>query len=86
MHLSSLLSLSCLLLSCGLIYFLVSGHPRFALTINGGPHGSFTVELECTISSQLPVDISLGLDWKTNPSSSSLGVFFILAHISPLSF
>ncbi|KAJ6619304.1 hypothetical protein B0H10DRAFT_2026849 [Mycena sp. CBHHK59/15] len=77
MHLSSLLSLSCLLLS---------GHPRFALTINGSPHGSFTVELECTISSQLPVDISLGLDWKTNPSSSSLGVFFILAHISPLSF
>ncbi|KAJ6631820.1 hypothetical protein B0H10DRAFT_1975260, partial [Mycena sp. CBHHK59/15] len=57
MHLSSLLSLSCLLLS---------GHPRFALTINGGPHGSFTVELECTISSQLPVDISLGLDWKTS--------------------
>ncbi|KAJ6603047.1 hypothetical protein B0H10DRAFT_1957960 [Mycena sp. CBHHK59/15] len=123
MHLSSLLSLSCLLLLCGLIYFLVTpltlllrfksasakvSHgpsqilrrmsiykmlgtdkayfpPRLFgafvlwicpylerwlclldvyLTINGGPHRSFTVELECTISSQLPVDISLGLDWK----------------------
>ncbi|KAJ6613036.1 hypothetical protein B0H10DRAFT_1951834 [Mycena sp. CBHHK59/15] len=46
---------------------LFPGHPaRFALTINGGPHRSFTVELECTISSQLPVDISLGLDWKAS--------------------
>ncbi|KAJ6619347.1 hypothetical protein B0H10DRAFT_2189063 [Mycena sp. CBHHK59/15] len=37
---------------------------RFALTVNGGPHGSFTTELACFISPHLSVDICLGLDWK----------------------
>jgi hypothetical protein len=33
------------------------------LTINGGPHGSFTTVLECSVHQDLAVDVSLGLDW-----------------------
>ncbi|KAJ6545735.1 hypothetical protein B0H19DRAFT_1238425, partial [Mycena capillaripes] len=33
------------------------------LTINGGPQGSFTVVLDCSVQQNLDVDVSLGLDW-----------------------
>ncbi|KAF7358124.1 hypothetical protein MVEN_00860500 [Mycena venus] len=43
-------------------------HPSslYAFTINGGPHGSFTTVLDCTVSSSLTTDVSLGLDWKAS--------------------
>ncbi|KAJ7939292.1 hypothetical protein B0H13DRAFT_1851024 [Mycena leptocephala] len=47
---------------------------RFALTINGGPHGSFTAELECSISSSQSVDICLGLDWKASVREWLIGL------------
>ncbi|KAJ6561946.1 hypothetical protein B0H19DRAFT_1375222 [Mycena capillaripes] len=37
---------------------------RFAFTVNCGPHGSFTMELACSVSSTLATDVSMGLDWK----------------------
>ncbi|KAJ7825945.1 hypothetical protein B0H13DRAFT_2374706 [Mycena leptocephala] len=39
---------------------------RFGLTINGGPCGSFTVGLDCSVSPHLSSDICLGLDWKAS--------------------
>ncbi|KAJ7930041.1 hypothetical protein B0H13DRAFT_2264335, partial [Mycena leptocephala] len=41
-------------------------HPsrRFGFTINRGPHGSFTIELACSVSSTLATDVCMGLDWK----------------------
>ncbi|KAJ7221071.1 hypothetical protein C8J57DRAFT_1393347 [Mycena rebaudengoi] len=36
---------------------------NFALTINGGLHGSFTTVLPCFVSPHLAVDICLRLDW-----------------------
>ncbi|KAJ7875088.1 hypothetical protein B0H13DRAFT_1894294 [Mycena leptocephala] len=47
---------------------------RFALTINGGPHGSFTAELECSISSSQSVDVCLGLDWKASVREWLIGL------------
>ncbi|KAJ7939174.1 hypothetical protein B0H13DRAFT_1850909 [Mycena leptocephala] len=39
---------------------------RFGLAINGGPCGSFTVGLDCSVSPHLSSDICLGLDWKAS--------------------
>ncbi|KAJ7090669.1 hypothetical protein C8R44DRAFT_891835 [Mycena epipterygia] len=50
----------------------------FAFTINGGPHGSFTVVLPCTVSSNMAADVSLGLDW-----TSSVREWYIGLGLSP---
>ncbi|KAJ6505081.1 hypothetical protein C8R45DRAFT_1208991, partial [Mycena sanguinolenta] len=39
---------------------------QLALTINGGPNGSFTTVLECSVQRDLAVDVSLGLDWTSS--------------------
>ncbi|KAJ6576816.1 hypothetical protein B0H10DRAFT_2236193 [Mycena sp. CBHHK59/15] len=53
-------------LSSGFVSSLSVPHPpgsSFTLTINGGPHGSFTTVLPCTISTSTPLDVCLGSDW-----------------------
>ncbi|KAJ6470225.1 hypothetical protein C8R47DRAFT_1149068, partial [Mycena vitilis] len=47
---------------------------RFALTVNGGPRGSFTAVLPCFISPHLAVDICLGLDWKASVREWLIGL------------
>ncbi|KAJ6544387.1 hypothetical protein B0H19DRAFT_1309833 [Mycena capillaripes] len=46
----------------------------FALTINGGIHGSFTAVLPCFVSPHLAVDICLGLDWKASVREWLIGL------------
>ncbi|KAJ6618089.1 hypothetical protein B0H10DRAFT_2189714 [Mycena sp. CBHHK59/15] len=53
-------------LSSGFVSSLSVPHPpgsSFTLTINGGPHGSFTTVLPCAISTSMPLDVCLGSDW-----------------------
>ncbi|KAJ6487430.1 hypothetical protein C8R47DRAFT_513094, partial [Mycena vitilis] len=53
----------------------VPPHSRpFAFTVNGGPHGSFTTELFCTVSPGLPTDVCLGLDWKAGVREWMIGL------------
>ncbi|KAJ6582383.1 hypothetical protein B0H19DRAFT_1229360 [Mycena capillaripes] len=46
----------------------------FALTINGGTHGSFTAVLPCFVSPHLAVDVCLGLDWKASVREWLIGL------------
>ncbi|KAJ6496604.1 hypothetical protein C8R47DRAFT_1114766 [Mycena vitilis] len=46
----------------------------FALTVNGGPNGSFTTVLPCFVSPHLSVDICLGLDWKAGVREWLIGL------------
>ncbi|KAJ6587249.1 hypothetical protein B0H10DRAFT_2197918 [Mycena sp. CBHHK59/15] len=54
--------------------------PSYAFTINGGPHGSFTVVLSCTVSSSLTTDVCLGLDWKSSVREWYIGLGLSPAH------
>ncbi|KAF7359604.1 hypothetical protein MVEN_00684200 [Mycena venus] len=45
-----------------------------ALTINGGPHGSFTTVLECSVQHNLALDVSLGLDWNASVREWLIGL------------
>jgi hypothetical protein len=44
------------------------------LTVNGGPHGSFTAVLECSVHQDLAVDVSLGLDWTASVREWLIGL------------
>ncbi|KAJ6505902.1 hypothetical protein C8R47DRAFT_1102763, partial [Mycena vitilis] len=61
-------------LSASFAALLDQSHTRFALTVNGGPRGSFTVVLPCFISPHLAVDICLGLDWKASVREWLIGL------------
>ncbi|KAJ6574269.1 hypothetical protein B0H19DRAFT_1371411 [Mycena capillaripes] len=47
---------------------------RFAFTVNGGPHGSFTIELACSVASGLTSDVCMGLDWKAGIQEWLIGL------------
>ncbi|KAJ7857868.1 hypothetical protein B0H13DRAFT_2574115 [Mycena leptocephala] len=47
---------------------------RLAFTINGGPHGSFTLELACSVSHVLATDVCMALDWKTGVRECLIGL------------
>ncbi|KAJ7933310.1 hypothetical protein B0H13DRAFT_2650540 [Mycena leptocephala] len=47
---------------------------RLVFTINGGPHGSFTMELACSVSHVLATDVCMGLDWKTGVREWLIGL------------
>ena len=47
---------------------------RLAFTIDGGPHGSFTMELACSVSHVLAADVCMALDWKTGVREWLIGL------------
>jgi hypothetical protein len=47
---------------------------RLAFTINGGPHGSFSMELTCSVSHALAMDVCTGLGWKTGVREWLIGL------------
>ncbi|KAJ6452724.1 hypothetical protein C8R47DRAFT_1168849 [Mycena vitilis] len=61
-------------LSASFAALLDQSRTRFALTVNGGPRGSFTAVLPCFISPHLAVDICLGLDWKASVREWLIGL------------
>ncbi|KAJ6549176.1 hypothetical protein B0H10DRAFT_2243015 [Mycena sp. CBHHK59/15] len=46
----------------------------FALTINGGPQGSFTTVLECCVQQNLELDVYLGSDWTSSVREWLIGL------------
>ncbi|KAJ6500221.1 hypothetical protein C8R47DRAFT_1068440 [Mycena vitilis] len=61
-------------LSASFAALLDQSRTRFALTVNGGPRGSFTAALPCFISPHVAVDICLGLDWKASVREWLIGL------------
>ncbi|KAJ7800802.1 hypothetical protein B0H13DRAFT_1932480 [Mycena leptocephala] len=47
---------------------------RLAFTIDGGPHGSFTMELACSVSHVLATDVYMALDRKTGVREWLIGL------------